>query len=197
MKRRFLEDLGLTKEQVDSIMTENGADIENAKADYEALKTQLEAQKNQIEERDRQLEDLKKNAGNSEALQKQIADLQADNLAARTQYESDMKDLRISSAIKLALGDSAQDADLVAGLFDKGKLILSEDGKVTGLDEQLKDLKKEKAFLFKAEQKPSATFKGGKPAEGSAEPPTDKKPSEMTYSEMTAYLEANPGAKLD
>ena len=34
MKRSFLEELGLTKEQIDSIMSENGNDINAAKADY-------------------------------------------------------------------------------------------------------------------------------------------------------------------
>ena len=108
-----------------------------------------------------------------------------------------MKDLKLSTAIKLALGDSAQDADLVAGLFDKSKLIMSDDGKITGLDEQMKALKKEKAFLFKEEKAPQPQIKGGKPAEGKGTPPADKKPSEMTYSEMCAYLEANPGATIE
>lgn len=197
MKRKFLEDLGLTREQVDSIMTENGRDIEAAKSDYEALKQQLDAQAAQMAERDAQLETLKKSAGDNEALTKQIADLQAENTAAKEKYESDMKELKIITAIKLAVGESAQDADLVAGLFDKSKLILSEDGKVTGLEEQLKSLKKEKAFLFKEEKPQQPQLKGGKPVEGSGAPPAEKKPSEMTYSEMCKYLESNPGAKIE
>lgn len=197
MKRKFLEDLGLTRELVDSIMTENGRDIEAAKSDYETLKQQLEAQAAQMAERDAQLETLKKSVGDNEALTKQIADLQAENTAAKEKYESDMKELKIITAIKLAVGESAQDADLVAGLFDKSKLILSEDGKVTGLEEQLKSLKKEKAFLFKEEKPQQPQLKGGKPVEGSGVPPAEKKPSEMTYSEMCKYLESNPGAKIE
>lgn len=197
MKRKFLEDLGLTRELVDSIMTENGRDIEAAKSDYETLKQQLEAQAAQMAERDAQLETLKKSVGDNEALTKQIADLQAENTAAKEKYESDMKELKIITAIRLAVGESAQDADLVAGLFDKSKLILSEDGKVTGLEEQLKSLKKEKAFLFKEEKPQQPQLKGGKPVEGSGVPPAEKKPSEMTYSEMCKYLESNPGAKIE
>lgn len=37
MKRKFLEDLGLEKEVIDKIMTENGSDIEAVKADYGTL----------------------------------------------------------------------------------------------------------------------------------------------------------------
>lgn len=197
MKRKFLEDLGLEKEAIDKIMAENGNDIEAAKADYNSLKQQLDAANAQIQDRDTQLETLKNSTGDMESLRQQIVSLQSDNQAAKEKYEADMKELKLSTAIKLALGDSAQDADLVAGLFDKSKLILAEDGKVTGLDEQMKALKKEKAFLFKEEKGPQQQIKGGKPIEGKGTPPVDKKLSEMTYSEMCAYLEANPGAAIE
>ena len=197
MKRKFLEDLGLEKEAIDKIMAENGNDVNTAKADYDSLKQQLDAANMHIQERDIQLETLKNSTGDMEALKQQIASLQSDNQATKEKYEAAMKDLKLSTAIKLALGDSAQDADLVAGLFDKSKLIMSDDGKITGLDEQMKALKKEKAFLFKEEKAPQPQIKGGKPAEGKGTPPADKKPSEMTYSEMCAYLEANPGATIE
>ena len=194
MKRKFLEDLGLEKEAIDKIMAENGNDVNAAKADYDALKQQLEAANTQVQERDGQLEQLKNATGDVEAMKQQIATLQAENKTAKEKYEADLKDLKLSAAIKMALGNSAHDAELVAGLFDKAKLILSEDGQVTGLEDQLKAIKKEKAFLFKEEKQ---QIKGGKPAEGRGTPPADKKPSEMTYSEMCKYLEANPGATIE
>ena len=196
MKRKFIEDLGLEKDAIDKIMAENGSDVNAAKADNEAMKQQLESANAQIQERDKQLETLRKSSGDNEALQKQIADLQAENKAAKEKYEADMKELKLTTAIKLAVGDSAHDADLVAGLFDRGKLVLNEDGTITGLEEQVKSIKKEKAFLFK-EEKPGTVIKGGKPAKGAGTPPADKKPSEMTYEELCAYIEANPGAALE
>ena len=196
MKRKFLEDLGLEKEAIDKIMAENGNDVNAAKADYEALKQRLEAANTQIQERDGQLEQLKNATGDVETMKQQIATLQAENKTAKEKYEADLKDLKRSAAIKMAVGNSAHDAELVAGLFDKAKLILSEDGQVTGLEDQLKAIKKEKAFLFKEEKAPQQ-IKGGKPAEGRGTPPADKKPSEMTYSEMCKYLEANPGATIE
>ena len=196
MKRKFLEDLGLEKEAIDKIMAENGNDVNAAKADYEALKQRLEAANTQIQERDGQLEQLKNATGDVETMKQQIATLQAENKTAKEKYEADLKDLKLSAAIKMAVGNSAHDAELVAGLFDKAKLILSEDGQVTGLEDQLKAIKKEKAFLSKEEKAPQQ-IKGGKPAEGRGTPPADKKPSEMTYSEMCKYLEANPGATIE
>ncbi|CAI3675296.1 Minor structural GP20 protein [Clostridium neonatale] len=166
MKREFLEGLGLEKEAIDKIMTENGNDINKAKADYEDIKSQLNAANNTIKERDKQIEDIKKNAQDNEELTKQIETLQEDNKEAKKKYEEDLKELQISNAIKLAIADKAQDADLVASLFDKSKLILGDDGKVTGLEEQLKIIQEGKPFLFKEDtkQQQQNNFKGVEPS---------------------------------
>ena len=136
MKRKFLEDLGLEKVAIDKIMAENDNDVNAAKAEYDSMKQERDTMAAQVAERDKQLETLKNSTGDMEALKQQIITLQADNQAAKEKYDADMKELKLSTAIKLALGESAQDSDLVAGLFDKSKLILSDDGKVTGLEEQ-------------------------------------------------------------
>ena len=65
------------------------------------------------------------------------------------------------NAIRIGITD-AQDADLVAGLVDQAKLILGEDGKVTGLEEQLKAIRESKPFLFKAKEQD----KGGRQGAG-------------------------------
>jgi hypothetical protein len=103
----------------------------------------------QVSDRDKQLETLKKSTGDVEGLKKQIGELQTANKTSATEYETKLKDLQFTNAIKLAIADKAQDVDLVAGLFDKSKLILGDDGKITGLDEQLKTLQEGKTFLFK------------------------------------------------
>lgn len=103
-------------------------------------------------EYEKQLEALKTASGDSEELKQKITELQEQNKQKDADYQEQLNDLRMTNAIKLAVAQSAQDSDLVAGLIDKGKLILGDDGKVTGLDEQLAELKKNKAFLFKAEE---------------------------------------------
>lgn len=151
MKRKFLEDMGLSKEQVDSIMDENGKDVNAAKGDLEQVRTELNQTKSLVTERDQQIETLKSSAGDNEDLKKQIADLQEENKQKDQDHQEEIKNLKLEAAIRNAIGDSAQDADLVSGLIDKGKLLLSDDGKVTGLDEQIKALKENKKFLFKEE----------------------------------------------
>lgn len=115
-----------------------------------------------VADRDKQLETLKKSTGDLDALKNQIKSLQDANKKAQEEADAKMKELRINDAIKLAIVDKAQDVDIVSGLFDKDKLILGDDGKITGLDEQLKELQKNKAFLFK-QAGPNAKYdpKGG------------------------------------
>lgn len=195
MKRKFLEDFGIEKEAIDKIMAENESDINTIKAEQESLKKQLEVVHQQLVERDSQLEELKKNSGDNAELKAQLETLQAENKAAKQKYEQDRKNLKLDTAIQLAIGETAQDIDLVAGLVDKSKLILSGDGKVTGIEEQLKTLKETKSFLFKQETK-QPQIKGSTPISGTGTPAA-KKPSEMTYSELCAYLEANPEASIE
>lgn len=165
MKKEEFVALGISEELAAKAEQESKKELEGyvPKADLEALNTTKAQLEKDIETRDKQLEELKKASGSSEELQKQITDLQAENKAIKEKHEADMKELKLTTAIKLAIGDSAHDVDLVSGLVDKSKLLLGDDGKVTGLEEQVKALKEGKAFLFK-DSAPGASRKGsGKP----------------------------------
>lgn len=135
--------------------------VEKTKFDEAAAaKSNLETQ---IKERDKQLDTLKKTAGDKEKLEATIKQLQEDNKSAKTKYETDLKNLRIDSAVKLKLSGTAQDVDIVAGLIDKTKLIVSDDGTVAGLDEQINPLKQSKPFLFKNDKQSYEPKVGGNP----------------------------------
>jgi hypothetical protein len=188
MKRKFLEDLGLTKEQMDSIMDENGKDIEEAKGNLDQVKTELDQTKTQLTDRDAQLETLKSASGDNETLRQQIADLQAENQKKEEDYKNEIKNLQLDSAIKAAIGESAQDADLVASLIDKGKLILGDDGKVTGLEEQMKTLRENKKFLFKEEK--SEQTQGFRTIVGSGKNQEQKLKTENGTIDMKAAIAA-------
>ena len=96
-----------------------------------------------------QLKTLKDSAGDNEELKAQITNLQNLNKENAKKYAEDLKELRLNSAIKLAIHDKVFNEDMAAGLFDKTKLVLADDGKVIGIDEQLEGIKKDNAFLFK------------------------------------------------
>ncbi|WP_352420738.1 phage scaffolding protein [Proteiniborus sp.] len=119
------------------------------KETYNALaetKTKLEKD---ISDRDIQLEDLKK--VDAAGLQAEITRLQGENKTAKETYEKELKDLTLTNAIKLAIAGKVHDESIVSGLIDKTKLIIGDDGKIVGLDDQIASLKESKAFLFKEE----------------------------------------------
>jgi hypothetical protein len=88
MKREFFETFEVggakfPKEIIDAIMAENGKDIEALKAALAekeaavvALTTERDGLSTQIKDRDKDIKALREQAGNSEALNKQLTDLQ-------------------------------------------------------------------------------------------------------------------------
>lgn len=151
MKKEEFTQLGISEELAEKAAQASKTELENyaPKTELEAVTQAKDQLEKDIKDRDKQLETLKKSAGNNEELQKQITDLQAENKTSKEKYEEEMKELKLSTAIKVAIASEAQDVDIVSGLVDKSKLILSDEGKVTGLDEQIKTLRESKSFLFK------------------------------------------------
>lgn len=75
MKREALTKMGLTDEQVDSIVQINGHDIENAKAsvgDVETIKQENEMLKGQLSTRDKDMKAWKKQLGDNKDLTKRV-----------------------------------------------------------------------------------------------------------------------------
>ena len=162
--------------------------VEKTKFDEAAAaKSNLETQ---IKERDKQLETLKKTAGDKEKLEATIKQLQEDNKSAKTKYETDLKNLRIDSAVKLKLSGTAQDVDIVASLIDKTKLIVGDDGSVTGLDEQINPLKQSKPFLFKEIKSKGGSYDPAGGAGGNTVNPFKKETFSLT--EQGKLFKENP-----
>ena len=205
MTRKQLEDLGLTKEQVDSVMKINGDDIENAKGtaatEIKNLQTEVEGLKTQVSDRDKQLETLKTSAGDNAELKKQIEDLQTENATAKANHESELNQLKINFAVEKALtGAKAKNIKAVKALLELEDAKLDKDGNVKGLDEQIEKLTTgdDTKFLFEA-QKQQYNFKGFQPGvSGENKPGEGEKVdfSKMSYDELTAYRDATPDAQI-
>jgi hypothetical protein len=149
-KEQFIA-LGLTEEQAKKAAEASTEELKSyvEKQKFDTVSEENKNLKTTVKENATQLETLKNSTGDNEALKTQIAILQADNATKEQEYQTQLKDLQLSNAIKLSVAGKVQDEDIVSGLIDKTKLILGDDGKVTGLDEQLKGLKESKGFLFK------------------------------------------------
>lgn len=203
MTRKQLEDLGLSKEQVDSVMKINGDDIENAKGssatEIKNLQTEIDGLKTQVSDRDKQLETLKASAGDNEALTKQIADLQAENATAKANHESELNQLKIDFAVEKALtGAKAKNITAVKALLDLKDAKFDKEGNVKGLAEQIEKLTSDEGtkFLFEA-QKQQQNFKGFQPgASAQQKPGAEVDTLKMNYDELCAYLAENPDANL-
>lgn len=163
-------------------------EVNEAKKNAEAL----------VKERDGQLETLKKSAGNSEELQKQISDLQEANKAAVKEYEGKIKQMQIDNAVDKAItGANGKNVKAIRALLNLEKAELSEDGTVKGLSEQLETLAKaeDSSFLFDTGvPKVKGMVPGAGAGAGASGQGVDF--SKMSYSQISEYLEANPDAQI-
>ncbi len=119
-------------------------EVNEAKKNAEAL----------IKERDKQLEELKKAAPDSEALKKQIEELQNTNKEAKAKYEADIRKMQLDNAINNALRDAGARnvKSVIALLTDMDKAEFDEKGNVKGLADQIKKLQESDSYLFEGTQ---------------------------------------------
>lgn len=155
MEKQALIALGLTEEQATKVLDQHKEDLKGyiPKSRFDEVNDAKKKAEETIKERDTQITELSK--VDATKLQEEITRLQGENKEAAKKYENELKETKLANAIKMALSGKVHDENLVSGLFDKSKLILGDDGKVTGLDEQLKTLQEGKAFLFKQEEQPN------------------------------------------
>ena len=194
MKKEDLIALGLTEEQAKKVLDAVKEYV--PKTQLAEVERERDGLKATVAERDTQLETLKKSSGDNEALQKQIADLQKANEDQQKAHDAEIAQLRLDNAVEAAiLAAGAKNVKAVRALMDADKLRLEKDGTVTGLSDQIKAIQKSDAYMFAEKQQQQ--FRGFQPgASGDVKPDGNVDVSKMTYSEMVAYLEANPGAKI-
>lgn len=131
---------------------------------FDEVNQRNQALEAQVADLSSKLESFKTEAGQKDekisSLEKELADTKAT-------YDKEKSDAKRIEAIKNTIGDGAQDIDVLLKLIDMDKVSLGDDGKLSGLDEQVTELKSSKPFLFKA---PPAPVRPG----GSGKPPKEK-----------------------
>ena len=199
MEKEKLIELGLTEEQADKVIAEHKAQLEgyipkNRFDEVNNAKKQLEKD---ITERDKQLKTLKESAGDNEELKTKIEKLEADNKAAKDNYDKEIASLKLNSAIESALlTQKAKNITAVKALLDISKISL-ENENLSGLEEQIKVLKEaeDSKFLFEVEAKADPKIPAGAtPGASNVDPGSDTK--NMSYEQLVQFMDANPGIKL-
>ncbi|PQF24816.1 phage scaffolding protein [Enterococcus mundtii] len=172
MKREELKELGLTDEQIGSIMALHGVTVNELNSRVSTAEQQATQYQEQLEKNQNELNDFKANAKGNEDLTKQLEDLQSRFDEIKTSSEQQIADLKKSSAIDLALTQAgAKNIKAAKALLDSESLELKDEG-LKGLDEQLAALKESDGYLFGSNEPvppnpegKKATF-GGNPSSG-------------------------------
>ncbi|HAP8954998.1 phage scaffolding protein [Enterococcus faecium] len=172
MKREELKELGLTDEQIGSIMALHGVTVNELNSRVSTAEQQATQYQEQLEKNQNELNDFKANAKGNEDLTKQLEDLQSRFDEIKTSSEQQIADLKKSSAIDLALTQAgAKNIKAAKALLDSESLELTDEG-LKGLDDQLAALKESDGYLFGSNEPvppnpegKKATF-GGNPSSG-------------------------------
>lgn len=172
---------GITDEQLDWLMNENGSDINAEKGNAARVQGELDTANATI----KNLQDtVKKYDGvDVQALRQQLTTLQ-------TKYDTDIAAVRRDSAIDLALsGRRAKNSKAARALLDLEAIKMDGD-KLTGLDDQLETLQKENPWLFENEGSTGGmqVSTGGEHGTGG---------SAEADGVTAAFARLNPGLKLD
>lgn len=193
MKTEELKGLGLTDDQVKSVMALHGTDVNALKGQVSQLTTERDTLKQRATDSDKQLNELKVAHKDDKDFQAEIDKLKADNKAKDDAASKQLKETQLNYQTELALVKAgALNTKAASALIDKDKLSLDEKGNVTGLDEQLKALKSDDSskFLFKAEEAPKPQNTPPITVPGNPNPNANGtlNPATATYEELAASM---------
>lgn len=137
------------------------------KKDVDLKDTEISDLKEQLKTRDKDIEDLKKVDGAK--LQDELKTLQDKYKTDTETLQTKIKESEFNNALEIALmGVNAKDKDIIKTLLDKERITFKE-GKFEGFNEQIDQLKKDKDFLFNAEDQQTNKTYTYKPNGGGTE----------------------------
>jgi len=190
MKTDFLKELGLTEEQVNAIMAENGKDIQRELGKVTKAELERDGYKEQLETAQATLKEFE--GVDVKELQSKVTELNSSLTATESEFKRKLADMEYSSQIDNYFtgyrftSDLAKKAALEEFKKQEFKLV---DGKFMGGDDYMKTLKESNptAFENETDPKPPIVVKGT----------TQRKPGEkMSLSEAMAYKNQHPDVDI-
>lgn len=175
MKREFLEQLGLEKEQIDKVLDAHMKEIGEEKAKRTKAEENADALTKQLNDSQKALSDIQKDTADAESLKAKVAELQEQIKADSEAHAKEMHDKDISFAVDNAIRNAGglNTKAIKALLENTDSFDFAEDGTVKGLGDQLTHLAEaeDSRMLFKQDTPPKLV--GMTPASGTDETPSD------------------------
>lgn len=190
MTKEQLQALNLTDEQINAIIEDYGKNYVS-KAQFNEKNDAYKQAKQEIENLTNDISTLSEANKANEALQSQIKELQDAATKREADYNENIKNMKIDTAITKALSKSgAMNETILTGLLDRTKIAIGEDNTITGIQEQIVALKESDPYLFKQD-----SIKGVVP--GDATPKTHdgitkEQFNKMSYLDRVQLQETNP-----
>lgn len=190
MTKEQLQALNLTEEQINAIIEDYGKNYVS-KAQFNEKNDAYKQAKQEIENLTNDISTLSEANKANEALQSQIKELQDAATQREADYNENIKNMKIDTAITKALSKSgAMNETILTGLLDRTKIAIGEDDTITGIQEQIVALKESDPYLFKQD-----SIKGVVP--GDATPKTHdgitkEQFNKMSYLDRVQLQETNP-----
>lgn len=189
MKREKLKSLGLNDEQIKAVMDINGVDIEKAKSNVDQLTEENKSLKEQMASRDKDLKKLQDQVKDNEDLSNQFKDLQKKYKTDTQALNEKVEAVKLNSAIDQVLSaNKVRNNKAIRGLLDNNEIKFDKDGKLIGLNDQIKSLKKSDPYLFD-----EGTKTDYEPTTGE-EPKVEKKLNDMSLVERIELKQSDPDA---
>lgn len=190
MTKEQLQALNLTEEQINAIIEDYGKNYVS-KTQFNEKNDAYKQAKQEIENLTNDINNLSEANKANEALQSQIKELQDAATKREADYNENIKNMKIDTAITKALSKSgAMNETILTGLLDRTKIAIGEDNTITGIQEQITALKESDPYLFKQD-----SIKGVVP--GDATPKTNdgitkEQFNKMSYLDRVQLQETNP-----
>ena len=120
---------------------------------FDEKNTEAKKLKEQLDAQTKLVNELKDKGNLSDEYKSQIDKLKAENEEKDKTYKAEIQKMRKDAAIEKALaGAKVREAKAFMPYLDENKILVNDDGSITGLKEQLETIKKEHSFLFETEE---------------------------------------------
>jgi phage minor structural protein GP20 len=190
MTKEQLQALNLTEEQINAIIEDYGKNYVS-KAQFNEKNDAYKQAKQEIENLTNDISTLSEANKANEALQSQIKELQDAATQREADYNENIKNMKIDTAITKALSKSgAMNETILTGLLDRSKIAIGEDNTITGIQEQIVALKESDPYLFKQD-----SIKGVVPGDATSKTHdgiTKEQFNKMSYLDRVQLQETNP-----